>query len=174
MIRIATPYDIKPLNELIQKSARILSRPDYSEEQIESAIRYIFGVDTELVDDRTYYTIEQNGIYLACGGWSKRKTIYGGNQFDGRERGVLNPKTDAAKIRAFFVNPDYARQGLGKNLLRYCEEQAFAAGFSKVEMMATLPGVRLYMQFGYQVISENDLLLPNGVSLKFIHMCKPF
>lgn len=174
MIRIATVNDIKPLNELIQKSARALSQQDYSNEQIEAAIRYIFGIDTELVDDQTYYAIEEEGEYLACGGWSKRKTLFGGNQFEGREGGFLDPKIDAAKIRAFFVTPEYSRRGLGKTLLNYCETEAIAAGFSKVEMMATLPGVKLYKAFGYQIISEKDLLLPNGISLKFMHMEKKF
>jgi N-acetylglutamate synthase-like GNAT family acetyltransferase len=172
MLRIANKNDIEPLTELIKESARGLSKHDYTTKQIETAIHYIFGVDTDLLEDQTYYVIEEHGIYLACGGWSKRKTLCGGNQYDGREAGFLNPQTDAAKIRAFFVNPKHARQGLGSRLLKYCEQQAQVYGFSRVEMMATLPGVKLYKTFGYTQVEKKDLLFPNGVSLNFIHMNK--
>lgn len=172
MLRLATINDIPALNKLIEESARTLSKNDYSNEEIEGAIRYVFGVDTELVEDKTYYVIENDGITQACGGWSKRKTLFGGNQFDQRESGYLDPNIDAAKIRAFFVHPDYARRGLGTVLLNYCEQQAMAHGFSRTEMMATLPGVKLYQAMGYSALCEIEYLLPNGVPLKFIHMIK--
>lgn len=172
MLRLATTNEIPVLNKLIEQSARTLSQSDYSKDEIEGAIRYVFGVDTELVEDKTYYVIEKNGVIQACGGWSKRKTLFGGNQFNQRESGYLDPKTDAAKIRAFFVHPDYARKGLGSILLNYCEKQALAHGFSKTEMMATLPGLKLYQARGYSALCEKQHLLPNGVPLRFVHMTK--
>ena len=172
MIRLAVLSEISTLNKLIEQSARALSQDDYSSEEIEGAISYVFGVDTELVEDKTYYVIEERGVILACGGWSKRKTLFGGNQFIARESGLLDPKIDAAKIRAFFVNPDYARRGLGKTLLRYCEQQAVAHGFSSIEMMATLPGVKLYQACGYLSVGEEVHNLPNGVPLRFLRMIK--
>jgi N-acetylglutamate synthase-like GNAT family acetyltransferase len=172
MLRVATMNEIPAINNLIEQSVRALCKDDYTSEEIESAIKYVFGVDTELVEDKTYYIIENEGAIQACGGWSKCKTLFGGNQFSARELGFLDPKTDAAKIRAFFVSPDHARQGLGTLLLQYCEQQAFVQGFSKTEMMATLSGVKLYQTRGYVALHEKKHLLPNGVSLTFMHMAK--
>jgi len=151
MLRLATKSDIDSLNILIKSSARALSQDDYSKEEIEAGIQYVFGVDTQLIEDQTYYLVEKEGIYLACGGWSKRETLFGGNQFHDRKCGLLDPTKDTAKIRAFFVNPNYTRLGLGKKLLEYCERMALAQGFTKTEMMATLPGVKLYEACGYVV-----------------------
>ncbi|MDR3490793.1 MAG: GNAT family N-acetyltransferase [Gammaproteobacteria bacterium] len=172
MLRLATKNDISSLNELIASSARALSQSDYSEQEIAAAIQYVFGVDTDLIDDQTYYVIENKGVYLACGGWSKREKLFGGNQFHVKKSGYLDPKKYAAKIRAFFVNPDYARLGLGKKLLTYCEQMALAQGFTKTEMMATLPGVKLYEACGYLISHEKIYSLPNGVTLKFKQMSK--
>ncbi|STY30043.1 GNAT family acetyltransferase [Legionella wadsworthii] len=172
MIRVAQIDEINTLNELIDLSARELGKIDYSPHEIEGAIQYIFGVDRELVQDKTYYVMEQEGTFIACGGWSRRKTLFGGDQCSVRENGFLNPKLDFAKIRAFFVHPSYARQGLGKKLLTYCEKQAKAYGFSKLEMMATLTGVKLYRNCGYQLIAPESFLLGNGESFKMFKMVK--
>ena len=172
MIRIALMSDINHLNQFIEQSARALSQDDYSPEEIEGAINYVFGVDSELVEDQTYYVVEKNEIIVACGGWSKRKTLFGGNQFNGRESGYLDPEREAAKIRAFFVHPEYARQGLGTLLLNHCEHQAKVNGFSQIEMMATLPGVKLYQARGYESLDKVVHQLPNGVPLGFVRMSK--
>jgi GNAT superfamily N-acetyltransferase len=172
MIRLATMDDISTLNNLINISARSLGQNDYSPEELEGAITHVFGVDSELVEDQTYYVIESQGVLMACGGWSRRKTLFGGNQFSGRESGYLDPKQEAAKIRAFFVHPDYARQGLGKKLLAYCETQAMAYGYSKIEMMATLTGVKLYETQGYLSMGQEQYLLPNGLNFRFVRMTK--
>lgn len=172
MIRLAKIDEIISLNELIELSARELSRDDYSQEEIEAAISYIFGVDTDLIFDQTYYVIEEAGVAVACGGWSKRKTLFGGNQFDSRDSGFLDPQLEPAKIRAFFVHPAYARRGLGTQLLTHCEQEAVKHGFSQAEMMATLPGVKLYEKLGYKIISKEDSQLPNGVSIPFMRMSK--
>lgn len=174
MIRKATldKKEIDTLNELIAQSARGLSLEEYNHDEIEGLIKYVFGVDTELVEDGTYYIIEEEGVFQACGGWSKRKTLYGGNQSAHRTDGYLNPKTDAAKIRAFFVHPQHARKGLGKTLLAFCENEARKMGFSRIEMMATLPGVKLYEVFGYQKDSKEQIVLPNGIPIALVRMSK--
>ncbi|MFA6303847.1 MAG: GNAT family N-acetyltransferase [Legionella sp.] len=172
-IRLANISDLKELNELITMSARELSRDIYTEQETEGAIKYVFGVDTELVDDKTYFVIEKNGEIAGCGGWSKRKTLFGGNQFSGREESdYLDPSKDAAKIRAFFVHPKFARLGLGSMLLKYCEQQANSNGFTQLEMMATLPGVKLYSAMAYKAISDEIVMLPNKVPLRFVRMAK--
>ena len=173
-IRLAEMREVEGLNALIAASARGLSREDYSAAEIESAVQYVFGVDTELLEDGTYYAIEDDeGKLLACGGWSMRKTLFGGNQFFARERSVLlDPTKDAAKIRAFFVHPDHARRGLGRMLLNHCEQEALQAGFTAFEMMATLPGVKLYQVFGYEKVRDEESILPNGVCLRFARMHK--
>ncbi len=171
-IRVALSSEIKDLNELIAESARSLCKQDYTPEEIESAIAYVFGVDTDLVLDKTYYVIEVHGKLVACGGWSKRQTLFGGNQFSSRDSNFLDPEKDPAKIRAFFVHPEYARKGLGKKLLVHCEEEAKRNGFSKVEMMATLTGVRLYQTQDYVALEQIDHELPNECRLKFMRMKK--
>jgi GNAT superfamily N-acetyltransferase len=172
MIRVATYSDISKLNQLIAESARKLSKNHYSAEQIDGTIRYVFGVDAELIHDQSYYVIEEDGIFLACGGWSRRSTLFGGDQFTERKSGYLDPKKDPAKIRAFFVHPDAARKGYGSLLLTYCEQQAVQHGFTRLEMMATLPGAKLYEVRGYKALSNEDYCLPNQVIVKFIRMGK--
>lgn len=172
-IRLATLNDIDVLNNLIQASVRGLSREEYSPDEIDGGLQDIFGVDTRLIQDETYYVIEdERDTIVACGGWSKRRTLYGGNQFIDREDELLIPTTDPAKIRAFFVHPDHARKGYGRMLLRYCEQQAQGHGFSSFEMMATLPGVKLYEKCGYLKDSETYRHLSNGCTLGFFKMQK--
>lgn len=171
-IRPASADDVPALMHIIQASARALSTDDYTPEQIEAAVKYVFGVDSELLDDQSYFVVERDGQKLACGGWSRRKTLFGGDQYAGRASGYLDPAVDAAKIRAFFVHPTAARQGIGKALLEHCEAQARSHGFSRIEMMATLPGVKLYAAFGYEAISDECFTMPNGVELPFVKMGK--
>ncbi|WP_133135710.1 GNAT family N-acetyltransferase [Legionella rowbothamii] len=172
-IRLANIDEVITLNELITLSARELSRDIYSEQEIEGAIQYVFGVDTELVKDMTYFVIEKDGEIAGCGGWSKRKTLFGGNQFPGREEATyLEPSKEAAKIRAFFIHPKFARQGLGSMLLKHCEHEALLNGFTQFEMMATLPGVKLYTTLAYKAVCEEVITLPNNVSLRFVRMMK--
>lgn len=172
-LRTATHADIPALQEVIAASTRKLSA-EYTAEQNEAALDYIYGVDTELLQDRSYFVVECNNAISACGGWSRRKTLFGGDKFAAREAGYLNPATDAAKIRAFFVHPDHARRGLGKMLLAHCEAQARAHGFMAAEMMATLPGIKLYAAMGYREIEPFTFTFtaPNGVSVPFVKMHK--
>jgi N-acetylglutamate synthase-like GNAT family acetyltransferase len=158
MLRLARAHDLTTINALIQRSARELSQADYANHEIEAAIQFILGVDTQLIRDQTYYVIEAHSLLIACGGWSKRRTLFGGDQLNQRDDALLDPKMDAAKIRAFFVHPAYARQGLGKQLLHHCETMAWSQGFKSMELLATLPGVKLYSAYGYTTIQEINRL----------------
>src|SRR5215216_4955220 len=172
-IRLARKEEIPILNQLISLSAKELSKNDYSRQEIDAAVQYVFGVDSELIDDKTYFVIEKDGKIAGCGGWSRRKTLFGGNQFSGRDEAVfLDPKKEAAKIRAFFIHPEFSRQKLGSMLLKHCEREAQLNGFTQLEMMATLPGAKLYTTCGYQGASDELVKCPNGISIKFIRMTK--
>lgn len=169
-LRPALPGDRAALNELIARSARELSRGWYSEPDIEALIRYVFGVDTQLIADGTYYLIERAGGIQACGGWSARQTLFGGDQAKGAVDDRLNPAVDAARIRAFFVHPDAARQGLGLRLLRHCESEAHRAGFRNAELMATLPGEPFYRAAGYRALEPVSHPTPDGRQIRFVRM----
>lgn len=170
-IRPATLADIPALESLIARSARELSKADYTPEQIEAALRGAFGVDTQLIRDGTYFVIESGGACIGCGGWSYRRTLFGSDARAERDASALDPQQDAAKIRAFFIDPAHARQGLGQALLEHCESQARAHGFSRCELMATLPGVRLYAARGY-VAGElvHYPLGSSGLTIQFVPM----
>jgi GNAT superfamily N-acetyltransferase len=169
-IRLATAEDLPALRELIPLSARELSRGFYSPEQIESAIHFVFGPDSRLIADRTYFVAETDGGLVACGGWSRRRTLYGGDQMKAEADPPLDPSTEAARIRAFFVHPAFARRGLGAAILRSCMDAARAAGFRRLELAATLPGVPLYQAFGFEARERLEAPLPNGVLLPIIRM----
>jgi GNAT superfamily N-acetyltransferase len=170
--RLAKLEDIPHLNELIALSVRGLSIGYYTPSQIESAIKYIFGVDTQLIIDGTYYVAEVDGITVGCGGWSKRNTLYGGDQHKEIEDPLLAPKKDAARIRAFFIHPDHARKGIGKHIINVCEAAAQANGFNSFELGATLPGVPLYLAMGYFELEQVDAHLPDGEKLELVKMKK--
>lgn len=173
-LRPAVPGDIPALRELIDASVRGLQAADYTPAQIEGALQTVYGVDSQLIADGTYYVVEtrpESGI-VGCGGWSKRKTLFGGDRWTGREDSLLNPQQDAAKIRAFFVHPKWVRRGIGSMILEACEQAASAAGFTRFEMGATLTGVPLYRARGYVVLENLDVPLKNGDSLAVIRMEK--
>jgi len=158
------------LDALIRLSARELSRGYYSEKEIDAAVRHVFGVDTTLVRDRTYYVVEAEGARVACGGWSRRGALYGGDQRPMEEAPRLDPSRDAARIRAFFVAPAWARRGLGRLLFEHCRAAAEAEGFRALELMSTLPGVPLYLSCGFHAVEEVVDRLPGGVELRFVRM----
>jgi GNAT superfamily N-acetyltransferase len=169
--RLAGEEDRQRLEKLIAASARGLSRGFYSAEQVESALVHVFGVDTQLLLDGTYYAAEIGRELVACGGWSKRKTLYGGDNFK-REAPdpLLDPKQEAARIRAFFVHPEWGRRGLGKGLLSVCETAARAEGFTALELGSTLPGVPFYGALGFVPYDEVELKFPDGVVLPIVCM----
>ncbi len=187
-LRLAVPEDVPVLRELINKSARGLQTLDYTPAQIEGALQTVFGVDSQLIADGTYIVAEaepnaiaRDGaaaglselIIVGCGGWSKRKTLFGSDHWTGREDTLLDPPRDAAKIRAFFVHPDWARRGVGSMILQACEDAARSAGFTRYEMGATLTGAKLFGARGYAAVKRISIPLANGESLPVIHMEKP-
>lgn len=205
-LRQATPQDIPHLRELIESSVRHLQAHDYTPTQIEGALQSVYGVDTQLIADGTYFAVvreeevrkeeAREGVRkeadpaapsprvtsheslitaparIACGGWSKRKTLYGGDQYAQREDSLLDPARDAAKIRAFFVHPQYARRGIGTLILAACENAARAAGFTRLEMGATLSGVAFYRAKGYAALENLQVPLSNGEMLPIVRMAK--
>ncbi len=210
-IRLAAAGDFPLLRELIEASVRGLQAGDYSPAQLEGALRTVYGVDTQLITDGTYFAAEatdalgaesgavesrraeslgtgssaaessgvrarESRLLVGCGGWSKRKTLFGGDRWKklvaGREDSLLDPATDAAKIRAFFVHPDWARRGIGGMILAACEEAAWAAGFRRLEMGATLTGVPFYRAKGYVELESVEAPLGNGLTLPIVRMGK--
>jgi GNAT superfamily N-acetyltransferase len=176
-LRLASRDDIPALRELIDLSVRVLQRADYSAEQLQAALGTVYGVDTQLLDDGTYYVVEvgaagEDKKLVACGGWSMRKTLYGSDHGPFRDSEPLNPARDAAKIRAFFVHPDWIRRGLATLILKACEDAARTHGFRRFEMGATLTGVPMYATRGYTADETIEAPLPNGLSLKVVRMSK--
>jgi predicted N-acetyltransferase YhbS len=173
-IRIATNDDLPALRNLIPESVRALSADCYDEAQIESAIRHAFGTDTQLIADGTYFVAKVDGQIVGCGGWSWRPKIYGGDQVLAEEGRRLDPASDAARIRAFFVHPAWARRGIGAAILRACGRAAGEAGFRRLELLGTLPGERLYRTFGFEVMEYVDHRLPDGVVVRWVRMGRDF
>jgi GNAT superfamily N-acetyltransferase len=175
-IRQAVVGDIPEIRQLIDVSVRVLQRGDYSPEQIEGALGTVFGVDTRLIEDGTYYVVEaEHGgrkMLVGCGGWSRRKTLFGSDQHQDREDSFLDPHVEAAKIRAFFVHPDWARRGIATQILAHCEQAAQAEGFRRFEMGATLTGVPMYAARGYREVERIEVPLANGHSLPVVRMTK--
>ena len=171
-VRPATAADAAEIRELIARSIRALGAADYSPQQIEGALEGAFGLDSQLIADGTYYVVESAGRLLGCGGWSYRRTLFGGDAGAERDAGTLDPGTDAARIRAFFIDPAAARRGIGSALLERCETEARRQGFRRAEMMATLPGVRLYAARGYVPGGKVDYPLAPGLSIEFVPMSK--
>ena len=175
-LRKAIAGDIPRLREVIEASVRGLQAEDYSPAQIEGALESVYGVDSQLIADGTYFVAEIPEAtvmqIVACGGWSKRKALYGGDQYAAREDSLLDPARDAAKIRAFFVHPRWARQGIGSLILDACEQAAIAFGFTRLEMGATLSGVAFYRAKGYLELENQAVPLSNGETLPIVRMAK--
>jgi GNAT superfamily N-acetyltransferase len=186
-LRLAVPEDVPVLRELIELSVRGLQAQDYTPAQMEGALKTVFGVDSQLIADGTYIVaeaecavsagVEQESVagkpmIVGCGGWSKRKTLYGGDRWTGREDSLLDPLHDAAKIRAFFIHPGWARRGVGSLILQACEDAARAEGFRRYEMGATLTGAKLFGTRGYVAVKRISIPLVNGETLPVIHMEK--
>jgi GNAT superfamily N-acetyltransferase len=171
-LRAATPDDVPALQRLIDASVRGLAPGYYDEPQIEAGMRYIFGVDTQLIADGTYFAVARDDALVACGGWSGRRTLFGGDQ---RKQGPdtrLDPASEPARIRAFFVHPAHARRGLGRRLYEVCAREAGAAGFTRFELLATLSGVPLYEALGFVTVEDVVVTTPGGVALRGLRMAK--
>jgi len=172
IIRKANIEEREAIQQLIAESARLLSREHYSDAQIEAAIITVFGVDTDLIDDGTYFVAEIERQLAGCGGWSKRKTLFGGDQYMSRDAGYLDPQSEPARIRAFFIHPDHARKGIARAILSRCEDEARAQGFRALELMATLPGIEFYKSCGFVETGDFALDLTDTVKLELVPMRK--
>ena len=172
ILRAAELADIPTLKNLIAESVMTLQADDYSEAQRRAALGTVFGVDTQLIIDQTYFVIETADDIVACGGWSFRKTLYGADALAGREDNRLDPAEDAARIRAFFVKPGWTRRGLGGQILKACEAAAEAAGFRRFELGATLTGIPLYRAYGYEPIETTEAQMAGGLTLLIVRMGK--
>lgn len=174
--RAAVASDIVALHKLIETSVRTLQARDYTPAQIDGALGTYLGVDTQLIADGTYFVAETAAGWerriIACGGWSRRKTLFGADRRPNRDPSPLDPSAEPAKIRAFFVHPGWVRRGIGSRILELCEDAARAEGFTHFEMGATLTGVPLYRQRGYVELEKIDLPLANGESLPIVRMGK--
>ncbi len=172
-LRLATLGDVPAIHELIARSIHGLGAADYTRAQIEAALQGAFGVDTTLIRDGTFFVAETAAqVVVACGGWSRRRTLFGSDARAERDETLLDPQADPAKIRAFFVEPAHARHGIGRALLTRCEADAQRAGFSALETMATLPGMRLYGRCGYVPEPTIEHPLPGGLTIRFVPMRK--
>ena len=180
-VRPATAADVLELHALIESSVRVLQAGDYSKAQMDGALGTLLGVDSQLIADGTYFVVENAEAVdtrgsaskiVACGGWSKRKTLFGADRRPDREDALLNPARDAAKIRAFFVRPGWERRGIGTLLLNVCEGAAREAGFTRFELGSTLTGVALYRARGYEELERIDVPLENGETLGVVRMRK--
>lgn len=174
-LRLATMDDINALQELIPRSVRHLQKNHYSHEQIEGALGSVFDVDSQLIEDGTYFVVENNTGIIGCGGWSYRKLLYGSDQLHTiDESSLLDPKYDAARVRAFFVDPNYVRKGIGTAILRACEEAIVASGYTRAELVATLTGEHFYESHGYIAVEQYNIELKNGLVLPVVRMLKSF
>jgi GNAT superfamily N-acetyltransferase len=168
--RIATPHDLPALAELMAAAIDELQKGFLSADQI-AASRAIMGLDTQLIDDGTYFVVEAGRVLAGCGGWSRRDTLYGGDHTPGRNAALLDPTTDAARVRAMYTNPAFARRGVGRLLLSLCEARAAAEGFRRVELASTKSGEPLYRSCGYEPI-ERFTDDRGGVAVPLIRMAK--
>jgi GNAT superfamily N-acetyltransferase len=170
-IRTATPADIPALTVVMDASITVLQRGFLTEEQI-TASRAVMGLDRQLIEDGTYYVVEIDGEVAGCGGWSRRATLFGSDHTPGRDAHPLNPATDAARVRAMYTNPRFARRGVGRCILERCEAAAAEEGFTRLELMGTLSGEPLYTAYGF-VVTERVDLGSDGVAIPAVHMEKP-
>jgi GNAT superfamily N-acetyltransferase len=169
-LRPAATADLGALRALIDASVRTLGVGLYSPAEIDASLVHVFGVDTQLISDGTYYLIEETGAIAAAGGWSYRKTLFGGDQAKEGVDERLDPKTDPARIRAFFVHPDHTRRGLARQLFERCASEARAAGFRRLALASTLPGLPLYEALGFGRYHPIDVPMPGALTLRCVHM----
>ena len=172
ILRLARLEDVAEIAELIEHSVRGLQSADYTAAQMDGALGTVFGVDRQLIRDATYFVIAAHGRILACGGWSWRRTLFGSDDVAGKDDAPLRPGIDAARVRAFFVSPEHARQGLGSRIMAACEIAAADAGFTELELAATLTGEPLYLRHGFQAVERHATPLANGLEMPLVRMRK--
>jgi GNAT superfamily N-acetyltransferase len=170
--RLATLADVPALEKLIPLSVFELQAPYYSEAQMAAAMGPVFGVDRQLISDGTYFVVEHESVIIGCGGWSQRKSLFGADSSRDGEDAMLHPSTDPARIRAFFIHPDWSRRGIGRAILSVCESAIIAAGFTCAELVATLAGEPLYRVCGYSEIERAEVPMAGGLTLPVVRMTK--
>ena len=171
-LRPATLSDVPALEELIPLSVRVLHAPYYSAAQMAAAMGPVFGVDRQLISDGTYFVVENDGAIIGSGGWSKRASLYGADSARTAEDAMLDPVKDPARIRAFFIHPDWSRRGIGRAILTACETAIIAANFTKAELVATLAGEPLYLACGYVETERYEVPMSAGLTLPVVRMSK--
>lgn len=171
-VRLAREDDVAALEQLIPLSVRSLQAAHYSPAQMEAALGPVFGVDRQLICDGTYFVAEQGGDIVGCGGWSKRTSLFGGDGARDEPDAELNPMRDAARVRAFFVHPDFARRGIGRSILLACERAIHGARFRSIDLVATMAGEPLYAACGYTVVQRYEIALSGGLFLPAVRMTK--
>ena len=172
-LRLATPADEAAIDALMKESARVLFARFYDSQQTESGVRHIACVDRVLLEDGTFFVAESEGHPIACGGWSRRDRLYTGSGEREDDARLLDPATEAARVRAMFVHADWTRRGLGIRILEACEAAARAEGFRTLALMSTDPGMPLYLAYGFEVLDRHEIVLPDGVRISGTTMEKP-
>lgn len=170
-LRIATEADIPAIRPLMDRAIRGLLRPFLSDAEVDASFE-VMGLDTRIIADGTYFAVEENGALIACGGWSRRATLFGGDHSAGRDPALLDPATEPARVRAMYTDPDHVRRGIGRAILIACGQAAAAEGFTRVEMAATLAGEPLYRAAGYEPIEHFEANTSKGVRVPLIRMGK--
>jgi GNAT superfamily N-acetyltransferase len=172
LLRVATLADQPAIDALMKQSGAALFPGSYTEEQASSAVRYVAQVDPMLLSDGTYFVLEAGGELVGCGGWSRRDKLYTGSGDSDDDARPLDPASEPARVRAMFVRPDWTRRGLGRRILEECEAAAKREGFTRLSLMATMPGVPLYLAYGFEPLGEADVAMPDGVTLACVSMEK--
>lgn len=170
-VRVATRDDIPRIRPLMDRSIRALLKPYLTPEAVEGSFE-VMGLDTQLIDDGTYFAIDDGPALVGCGGWSARATLFGGDHSTGRSAAMLDPAKDAARVRAMYTSPEHTRQGIGRAIIDACEAAARAAGFKRSELMATMAGEPLYRVCGYEVIEPHTSTTSTGVRIPLLRMGK--
>ncbi len=171
-LRLATLDDALAIDELMKGSIREIFPSFYDSRQTEASIRFISSVDRTLIEDGTYFVADVDGELVACGGWSRRGKLYTGSGDAAGDARLLDPTTEPARVRAMFTRADWTRRGLGRRILEACEAAAKAEGFSTLALMATMPGLRLYTTFGFEVMERVQIAMPDGTSIEGVRMQK--
>ena len=170
-LRLATADDMPEMRPLMERAIGELMRPFLSDEAVTASFE-IMGLDTQLIADGTYFAAVEDGTIVGCGGWSRRATLFGGDQTAGRDAALLDPETDPARVRAMYTHPDHTRKGIGRAILDACEVAARAEGFTRVELAATLAGEPLYRACGYEVIEPFTSRTSTGIEVPLLRMGK--
>lgn len=164
-LRLATVADVAAISALMKSSIKHIFPRFYDARQTESSVQHVGVADRMLIEDGTYFVAEADGGPVACGGWSRRDKLYTGSGDASGDVRLLDPATEPARVRAMFVRSDWTRRGLGRQILEACEAAAKSEGFRTLSLMATLPGVPLYENYGFQELARSDLMMPDGVTI---------